>query len=141
MIGRGREKLKRFDLGIQAVEYIKNIMPDIKLLIISKSIEMDNLHICVENLNLKNNVIFAQYSSDPSIYYKDSSLNYITSISESYSLVLSETKIYGIPNIILGLDYLSLAKNGTIIIYDDFPETLAKESLKIIYNKISIINY
>ena len=131
MIGRGRNKLKRFDLGILSIEYIKNQIPDIKLMIVSKSLQMDNLKHTIENLNLENNVVFSNYSSDPSIYYKDASLNFITSVSESYSLVLSETKIYGIPNILLGLDYLSLAKKGTIIIYDDSPESLAKHSIKI----------
>ena len=51
-------------------------------------------------------------------------------------MVLSETKLYGIPSILLGLDYLSLSKNGTIIIYDDYPETLAKMSLKLLLNKL-----
>ena len=136
MIGRGRNKLKRFDLGILSIEYIKNQIPDIKLMIVSKSLQMDNLKHTIENLNLENNVVFSNYSSDPSIYYKDASLNFITSVSESYSLVLSETKIYGIPNILLGLDYLSLAKKGTIIIYDDSPESLAKHSIKILHDKI-----
>ena len=137
MIGRGRNKLKRFDLGILSIEYIKNQIPDIKLMIVSKSLQMDNLKHTIENLNLENNVVFSNYSSDPSIYYKDASLNFITSVSESYSLVLSETKIYGIPNILLGLDYLSLAKKGTIIIYDDSPESLAKHSIKIYKKKLS----
>ena len=51
-------------------------------------------------------------------------------------MALCETKIYGIPNILLGLDYLSLSKGGTIIIYDEFPESLAKESIKILNNLI-----
>ena len=55
-------------------------------------------------------------------------------------MVLSVTKIYGIPTILCGLDYLALAKGGTVIIYDDNPETIAKESIKILkyetYRKI-----
>ena len=50
-------------------------------------------------------------------------------------MVLSETKIYGIPSILLGLDYVSIAEGGTIIIYDDLPESLALKSLKIISSK------
>ena len=136
LIGRGRSKLKRFNLGIQSIEYIKNYIPNIELMIVSKFIEVDELQNCINNLNLQRNVVFANYSSDPSIYYKDASLNFLTSISEGYPLVLSETKIHGIPNILMGLDYVSLAKNGTVIIYDDSPETLAKESLKILYKRV-----
>ena len=55
-------------------------------------------------------------------------------VTESFGLVLSETKIYGIPSILLGLDYVSISKGGTIIIYDDKPETLAFEAIKILKN-------
>ena len=60
------------------------------------------------------------------------SLKILPSFSESYSLVLGEAKIFGIPSILCGLDYLTLAKGGTIIIYDDNPHTLAKEAIKIL---------
>ena len=47
-------------------------------------------------------------------------------------MVLCETKIYGIPNILIGIDYLSISKGGTIIIYDDSSESLARESIKLL---------
>ena len=47
-------------------------------------------------------------------------------------MALSEAKIFGIPTIICGLDYLALAKGGTVIIYDDNPETIGKEAIKIL---------
>ena len=67
-------------------------------------------------------------------FFKNASLHFFPTITESFGLVLSETKIYGIPNILLGLDYVSIAQNGTIIIYDDTPESLAKEAIKILLN-------
>ena len=132
LIGRGRSKLKRFEIGIESIEYIRNKIADAKLLIISKIIGVEHLQNYIDSLDLNNNIKFVNYSSDPSIYFKYASLNFLTSISECYPLVLSETKIHGIPTIILGLDYIALAKKGTIIIYDDSPETLAKESIKIL---------
>ena len=136
LIGRGRSKLKRFEIGIESIEYIRNKIADVKLLIISKIIGVEDLQNYIDNLNLNNNIKFVNYSSDPSIHFKYASLNFLTSISECYPLVLSETKIHGIPTIILGLDYIALAKKGTIMIYDDSPETLAKESIKILSIKI-----
>ena len=47
-------------------------------------------------------------------------------------MVLGEVKIFGIPTILCGLDYITLAEGGTVIIYDDDPEIIAKESIKII---------
>lgn len=52
------------------------------------------------------------------------------SITEAFPLVLCETKIYGIPNILIGLDYVSIAKGGVIINNDDSPENFAKEIIK-----------
>ena len=34
--------------------------------------------------------------------------------------------------ILCGLDFLALAKGGTVIIYDDNPDTIAKEAIKIL---------
>ena len=47
-------------------------------------------------------------------------------------MALGETKIFGIPSIICGLDFLALSKGGTVIIYDDNPDTIAKEAIKIL---------
>ena len=140
LIGRANSKLKRFNLGIQAIEYIRYQIPEIKLLIVSKIDDIDFLKNYVDNLNLGFNIYFANYSSDPSIYFKTASLHYLTSISECYPLVLSETKVYGIPTIIMGLNFLSMSNNGTVIIYDDFPETLAKISIKILNNRLYLKN-
>lgn len=134
MIGRGNSKKKRFHIGIQAMEYIKNEIMNSQLYIISKLTSINNLLNLVNNINLKDNINFIGYSSNPEIYFKNASLNFFPSISESFGMVLCETKIYGIPNILIGLDYLSISKGGTIIIYDDSSESLAKESIKLLKN-------
>ena len=68
------------------------------------------------------------------IFLKNSSLHIFPSIVEAYPMVLSETKIFGIPSIIMGLDYLTLAKKGTVIIYDDDPNIISREAIKILKN-------
>ena len=50
-------------------------------------------------------------------------------------MALVETKLFGIPSIICGLDFLSLAKGGTVIIYDDNPDTIGKQAIKILKNE------
>ena len=135
LIGRGNAKKKRFYIGIQAMEYIIKEIPYCELNIISSLERIDNIEKLVKNLDLGKNIKFKGYSSSLEIYFRNASLHYIPSISESFSMVLSETKIYGIPSILLGLDYVSIAEGGTIIIYDDLPESLAVESMKIISNK------
>ena len=132
MIGRGNKRLKRFDLGIISMEYISKEIKDSEMKIISNITDIDNLKYLVENLNITNYVKFVGYKKNPEVYFKKSSLHLFPSISESFGYVLSETKIYSIPNILMGLDYVSIAKEGNIIIYDDTPESLAKEGIKIL---------
>ena len=88
----------------------------------------------IDNLNLINNIKIEGFKEFSDIFFKNASLHFFPSNSESFGLVLCETKIYGIPNILLGIDYISIARNGTIIIYDDSPESLAKEALYILSN-------
>ena len=135
LIGRGNVKGKRFYIGIEAMEFIIKEIPYCELEIISSLKRIDNLEILVNNLDLINNIKFKGYSSTLEIYFRNASLHFIPSISESFSMVLSETKIYGIPSILLGVDYISMAEGGIIIIYDDLPESLAVESIKIMSNK------
>ena len=134
MIGRADDRLKRFDLGIQALEYIVKEIPETQMKIIANITSIGLIKNIINNLSLEHNIKFFGYTPIPEKYFNNISLNIITSISESFSLILSETKLYGIPNILIGLDFLSIASGGTVIIYDDSPESIAKESIKILLN-------
>lgn len=134
MIGRANDRFKRFDLGIQAMEYIANKIPGVEMKIMTNNTRTEYLNNIIYCLNLEKYIHFFDYSPMPEKNFRNVSLNIITSISESFSLVLSETKVFGIPNILIGLDYLSTANGGSIIIYDDSPECIAKESIKILIN-------
>ena len=135
MIGRGDAKKKRFPIGIEAMEYIKEEIHDIEMIIISDLFRLSIIKSLINNLNLEPFIKFEGYIASPEIYFKNISLNLFPSISEAFPLVLCETKIYGIPSILLGLDYTTISEGGTIIIYDDSPESLAKATIEILRNK------
>ena len=134
MIGRASDKYKRFELGIKAMKYIVKEIPQSKMIIISDLSNIDNMKNIIHNLTLENYIEFVGYTNSPEIYYKNASLHIFPTISESFGLVMCETKIYGIPNILVGVDYLSGIKGGTIIVYDDKPQSIAKEAIKILKN-------
>jgi len=134
MIGRGQDKLKRYELGIAAMEYIREEFPECHMKIVSNLTSINPFKILVDNIALENNIKFMEYISTPEIYLQKVSLHIFPTVSESFGLVLSETKNYGIPNILLGLDYVSIADKGTINIYDDSPESISKETIKIFKN-------
>ena len=132
MIGRGDDRMKRFDLGLKAMKYIAEKVPESQMLIISNFNGCRYLINLVNSLKLENNVKFVGYSLKPEIYYQNSSLHIFPSINECFPMVLSETKIYGIPNIITGIDYVSAAKGGVINVNNDDPKAIANESIKIL---------
>ena len=135
MIGRSNDRFKRLELGIQSMEYITKRINYCEMNIISNITKNIYLQLLVNDLNLEKNIKFVGYSSSPEIYFKNSSLHIFSTISESFGLVLSETKIYGIPTILLGLDYVSISNGGTSIIYDDKPESISKIAMKILMNE------
>ena len=130
MIGRTNDHIKRFELGIRSMKTIIKEIPECKMNIIGAYNR--GLARIINDSSLENYIQFTGYHSNIGEYLKSASLHIFTSFAESYSMVLSETKIFGIPTILCGLDYLSLAKGGTVIIYDDNPETIAKEAIKIL---------
>ena len=136
MLGRADDKNKRFYLGIQAMEYIIKEKLECEMKIISYINKNTNFLMDLSNnINLKNNIKFVGFTSQPEKFFKNASLHIMPSTSESFSLAVGETKIYGIPTIILGLNYLSISNFGTIILYDDTAENIAKEALKILNNE------
>jgi len=132
MIGRGKDPFKRFNLGIMAMKKIIKEIPESRMNIISSSYK--NLRKIIKNLNLENHVKITGFQINPDKYLKNSSLHIFTSLSEAYPMVLGEVKIFGIPSILCGLDYIALSHGGTVIIYDDNPDIIAKESIKILKN-------
>ena len=130
MIGRSNDPIKRFDIGIRAMKIIIKYIPKCEMNIISiPQIKYVSL---IQKLKLENFVRFVGFHENIETFLKNSSLHILPSLSESYSMALSETKIFGIPSIIIGLDFLALAKGGTVIIYDDNPDIIAKEAIKIL---------
>ena len=108
MIGRSHDKYKRLDLGILSMEYINNEIPQYEMVVI-----------CNITINQGNTIKFVGYTSTPEIYYRYSTLHIFPLINASFGLILSEAKIYGILSILVCLDYVSIRKGGTYIIFDD----------------------
>ena len=130
MIGRGNDRSKRFELGIISMKYIIKEIPDCKMNIISERYK--NLKDLIEISKLNEYVIITGYKKNPEPFYKNASLHIFSPVCDTYPMVIGETKIYGIPTILCGIDYLALSNEGTVIIYDNEPTTLAKEAIKIL---------
>ena len=58
----------------------------------------------------------------------------MTSSAESFSFVLSESKAYGLANIVTGKEYLVLTKKGSIVVKDNDYKQMAYEAIKLFSN-------
>ena len=116
MLGRP-DRSKRYEIGIKALSIIINKLPGTKLYILSKikSNYIKELKQLANNLNISNNIIFNDLTNEIEKYYLNTSIFLLTSKYEGAPMVLFEAKLYGIPNIITGLEYLNIASNGTLI--------------------------
>ena len=136
MLGRS-DKFKRYEIGIYTMKYIIEKEPEAKLYIVGiGNNTYDNyLKKLTDKLGLIKNIIFKKLTNNPHQYYKNSSIFLLTSIFESWSMTLSESKLYGLPSIVVGMSYLSLAKNGVININDDDPKIIANEIINLLNKK------
>ena len=134
MVGRASDRFKRFDLGIQAMHYIVNELKDCEMRIISDLNKLEKLNELITELKLENSIKFMGYSLKLEEHFHNASLHIFPTVSEAFPMVLCETKVFGIPNILTGLDFVVMSEKGTVIIYDDNPESIAKESIKILSN-------
>ena len=134
MIGRGSDETKRFILGIESMKYIIEEIPECEMKIISE-LDIENLLNYVNQSNLTDKINFVGYKSNPEQFYRNASLHIFPTLVEAFPNVLSESLAYGIPTILAGLDYVSAAKGGTVIIYDDSPLSIAKIAIKILKDK------
>jgi glycosyltransferase involved in cell wall biosynthesis len=136
MLGRS-DKFKRYEIGINAMKIVIEKEPEAKLYIVGiENNTYDNyLKKIVDDLGLTKNIIFKKLTNNTHQYYKNSSIFLLTSIFEGCPMTLLESKLYGLPSIVVGMSYLSSAKNGVININNENPNIIATEILKLLNKK------
>ena len=96
MIGRGNDNNKRFEKGVMSIEYILQVIQDCELKIISQLYKLNALVNLIDNLKLRHNINIEGFKEYSDTFFKNASLHFFPSISESFGLVLCETKIFRI---------------------------------------------
>ena len=151
IVGRVDDVLKGAKFGILAMAEILKEVPDATLTIVGLN-PPENLKNLAKELNIEKSVFWPGFSKNISEYYLNASILLVTSVSESFPMVMNEGKAYGLPIVAFNIDYSPCFHSGVILVemFDYF--AMAKESIKLLRNynyrkkkgqeaKLSLKNY
>ncbi len=94
------------------MEKVAKVHPDVCLYLVGDFSDEKWKAIAAKK-GIKNNIIFCGRTTEVEKYYRKASINLITSKYEGFSMVLVESKSYGIPTVMFSMPYLKLAKENT----------------------------
>ena len=133
MVGRVDDIIKGAQYGIYAMSEIVKEVPDARLTIIG--IEPPQyLKDLIKQLKLENNVNYPGFSTNITEFYLNTSVLLVTSVSESYPMVMNEGKAHGLPIVAFNVDYSPCYQSGIIKVEMFDYVAMAKETIKLLNN-------
>lgn len=127
--------VKRPKLAIQAFGEIVKKVPDAKLQMVGACPDGVKKELSHEakRLNIpENSIEFPGLTLDVDKFYRNAAVLIMPSLYESWGMVLTEAKAYGLPNIVTKMEYLETTKNGTIVVGKDDAAGIAREAIKLL---------
>ncbi len=120
--------------------YITEVLPNVKLTIVGESDtpELENkLRYMFSERGLDDNVSFEGYKKNVEQYYEKAAVVLITSAFEGFSMVIYESKKYGIPIVMYEMPYLEMLKDrkGYIEVLQNDKRGFANAVIKILCDK------
>ena len=151
MVGRVEDVIKGAKFGILAMAEILKEVPDAKLTIIGSQVP-ENLKNLTKELKIENNVYWPGFSTNISEFYLNTSVLLVTSVSESFPMVMNEGKAHGLPIVAFNIDYSPCFNSGVILVEMFDYISMAKETIKLLQDydyrkkkgkeaKLSLKNY
>ncbi len=111
----------RFDHGKQYLDAIEifaevvRIIPTAKMFMVGKDVLANansKITKLINKLNINEQVVLCGQQMDVGPYYQEASIHLMTSIAESSSMTISESKSFGIPCVLYELPYLEILQDG-----------------------------
>ena len=151
MVGRVDDIIKGAKYGLLAMAEIVKEVPDARLTIVGMQPPQD-LKDLIKELNIQDNVNYPGFSTNITEFYLNTSVLLVTSVSESYPMVMNEGKAHGLPIVAFNVDYSPCYQSGVIKVEMFDYLAMAKESIKLLKNyeyrkkkgkeaKLSLNNY
>ncbi|MCM1177485.1 MAG: glycosyltransferase [Ruminococcus flavefaciens] len=110
-VGRGVAQ-KQPEEAIYVLHNVVKVIPDAKLIMVGLEDAGKSYRKLVKRLKLENNILFVPPTSEIAYYYQQASLHLLTSITESFCIVIAEAKSQHIPTVMYDIPFLELIEDG-----------------------------
>ena len=139
MVGGLDNIIKGAKYGIKAMAEILKEVPDAKLTILGLNPSRDLLNL-IKVLKIKDSVSLPGFGSNITEFYLNSSVLLVTTVSESFPMVMNEGKAHGLPIVAFNIDYSPCFQSGVIKVNMFDYTSMAREVIKLLkdyeYRKI-----
>lgn len=109
-VGRGAPQKKPLE-AIKVIKKVVNEIPDARLIMVGLEDGGRSYKSLVDEWGLKDHVTFVAPTNEIGEYYQKASLHLLTSITESFCLVIAEAKSYKIPTVMYEIPFLELIED------------------------------
>ncbi len=112
----GREvEAKQMHEAFKIVSEIKRKIPDVVLRVVGPKLSVSTKN-TLQQLDIENNVQFYPNEKNVSQHYAAAKVHLLTSITESFCLVIIEAKSHAVPTVMYSIPFLELVRDGRGII-------------------------
>lgn len=113
-VGRLDTRTKRCLDVVDIMKYVVEEIPNAKLLVVGNEVTagiMEQMKRKIETMEVEKNVILCGHSVDVDAYYRQAEIYMLTSISESFSMTIAESKAYGLPLVMYDMPFLEFCRD------------------------------
>lgn len=114
-VGRGAPPKKPVE-AIQVIAEVAKEVHDVKLLMVGVENGQKGYGKYVKQLGIEKNVEFIAPTNEIGQYYEQASIHMLTSVTESFCLVVAEAKSYHLPTIMYDVPFIELVEDGKGVI-------------------------
>ena len=131
IVGRIDDVIKGAQFGIRAMGEVVKKIPDAQLYIVSAYHPKEIVNL-IKELKFEKNTHLEPFSKNISEYYLNASVLLVSSISESFPMVMNEGKAHGLPIVSFNIDYSPCFQKGVITVDLFDYKAMADEIVKLL---------
>ncbi len=113
-VGRLDTRTKRCLDVIDIMKYVIEDIPDAKLLVVGNEVSagiVDQMQNKIGKMGMERNIVLCGHTTDVESYYRKAEIYLLTSISESFSMTIAESKAFGLPLVLYEMPFLEFCRD------------------------------